>query len=581
MIVIYLCSLCEFFSFTEGLGNINVVIVVALLSVMGILWVPLVLVLVFTVFLYQNVSKKDQHSQVLNPDECHTTISKKDLRSSNSQSVKNIKISIDQSSLKINALDESFLHCSDYQTFPNECSFIVLLKLLEIKDTDKLTRLPYAVKIHEEDAIMCQSTCYVSITVSAAPLSSSEYSELQRSQGYYLKQKKHSELGLTCLDFAFVQSQTKYKITFRLISAIDENGRDIIFMQSSEITSTCCLQTVCKSVCNPNISPARLKLQGPLKGNNYLSLTKNYRKLIYSGDIETVRQITEELLASSEPFDIKVVALIHSGHSHQTRSYKTPNCFEDSERELDEALKMCWKSDCVNTEFLKGRTYTFKAQNYIYAERYEDARHCIRKAKEAFCFVADCTEMSGLVYQEIMILSIDPEFEVINTDGQKRKLKELIEKAVSLARMGSDYQAIQLTAFMLIKKAMLHLGIFNLLHTRFQRKKSTEDFKPSHQDILEAKHSLTEVSQEFIQDPEVSRYKALYYFALSDYHRHAGNIIEARDNLKVVWNQVNNGKFAFPLKQIKKRHTLLSKLTTNDSIQDIFDNRLLTSSIQA
>ena len=333
-------------------------------------------------------------------------------------------------------------------------------------------------------------------------------------------------------------------------------------------------QPVKKISIYPNTSPARSKLQGPLKGNNYRCLTKNYRKLISSGDINTVRQITEKLLASSKPFDIKVVAMIHSGYSHQTQSYKTTNCFEDSKRELDKALKMCRQSDCVNTDLLEGRTYTFMAQNYIFAERYEDARHCIHAARAAFCFVADCTEMSGLVYQEVKILSIDAdhEFEVISTDEQKRKLEELIRRAIYLAPLGNDYQAICLTAFMLIKKAMLHLGIFNLLHTRFQGRKSAEDFKPSQQDILEAKNSLIGVSQEFIQDPEVSRYKALYYFALSDYHRHAGNIIEAGENLIVAKKQVKKGNFDFPLEEIEMRRTLLSKLATNDSIQDIFDH---------
>ena len=466
MLNYYACSLYEFLSCLEGLnGNTNVFIVAALLLdalIMGILrhWVPLVLVLVLIMILYQKyMSEKDQHSQVLNPNqyqENNISISERDLRSSTSQpaAAKNINITIN------------------------------------------------------------------------------------------------------------VQSSSK-------INAVDENGRNIISIQSNENASTCFLETVCKHVNSPNTPPACLKYEGPLKGKKYQRLTKKYRQLIHSGDIDNVRQITEKFLASSEPHDLKVVAMIYCGFSHQIRSYKTTNCFENSERDLEKALKMCQESDCVNTRLLEGRIYTFMAQNSFFDERYEDAKCYIRATGGAFSSVADCTEKSGFVYQQVMILSI--EYEVNSTDEQKRRLEELLERAIYLARLSNDYQAICLTAFMFIKKAMLHLGIFNLLHTRFHRRKSAEDFKPSYQDILGAKNSLDNVSQEFIQDPEVSRYKALYYFALSDYHRHAGNIIEARDNLDVATKQVKNGNFDFPMEEIEVRRTLLSKLSTNDSIQDIFD----------
>ena len=433
-------------------------------------------------------------------------------------------------------------------------------------------------KIHEEDeegTVMHRSTCYVSITVYARPLSSYIYSKIQRSQGYYVQQKIHSESGLTCLDFLFIQPLTEYVITFSLVSAIDENGRDVNFHNNK---NSCVLQTVCESTYQPDTLPVHLKFIGPLEGENYATLTENFRKLILSGNTNCVRKITETFLASSKPCDVKVVALIHNGFSHQTQSYKTTNCFEDSKRELDKALKMCRQSDCVNTSLLEGRTYTFMAQNYIFAERYEDAWNCINAAKTAFFYAAECTEMSGLVYQEVMILSI--EFEVISTDEQKRKLEELIRRAIHLARLGNDYQAICLTAFMHIKKAMLHLGIFNLQHPHFQGRMLVENFTPSDQDIVEAKNSLFLVPQEYIKDRQVSSYKAMYYFALSEYYRHTGDITQARKNLILAEEQVEKGKFDFPLEEIEARHSLFSKmcpLTTDDSIQDIFGNFVIQS----
>ena len=527
------------------------------------------------------MSIKDHYLQVVNPDQCHknNTSIERVSKPLSSLFVKNIKISINvQSSSKINAVDESLLLCSDYQTFPNKCRFSVLLKLLEFKDADTLTLLPYTVKIHEEDeqsTVKHRSTCYVFITVYARPLSLYTYSKIRRSQGYYIQQKIHSESGLTCLDFLFIQPLTEYVITFSLVSAIDENGRDINFHNNKY---SCFLETVCESTYHPDALPVHLKFIGPLKGENYATLTENFRKLILSGNTNRVRKITDTFLASSNPCDVKVVALIHSGFSHQTKSYKTTKCFEDSKRELDKALKMCRQGDCVNTSLLEGRTYTFMAQNYIFAERYKEAWDCINAAKTAFFYAAECTEMSGLVYQEVMILSI--EFEVISTDEQKRKLEELIRKAIHFARLGDDYQAICLTAFMHIKKAMLHLGIFNLQHPHFQGRMLVENFTPSDQDIVEAKNNLFLVPQEYIKDDQVSSYKAMYYFALSEYYRHTGDITQARKKLILAEEQVEKGKFDFPLEEIEVRHSLFSKmcpLTTDDSIQEIFGNFVIQS----
>ena len=157
MIIIILgCTLAIFMNFfipIEGVDTtINVVIVVVLLleAILfinvhylsnTIFWGPFILILTLILSLIY-MSVKDHYLPVVNPDQCqnNNTSIERFSKQLTSRFVKNIKISINvQSSSKINAVDESLLHCSDYQTFPNKCRFSVLLKLLEFKDADTLT----------------------------------------------------------------------------------------------------------------------------------------------------------------------------------------------------------------------------------------------------------------------------------------------------------------------------------------------------------------------------------------------------------------------------------------------------------
>ena len=66
--------------------------------------------------------------------------------------------------------------------------------------------------------------------------------------------------------------------------------------------------------------------------------------------------------------------------------------------------------------------------------------------------------------------------------------------AIYCASLDDTYQALSLKCFMLVKKAMLCLGIFNLTHIKHWDRKP-EDYEVSARWLLEAKQCLLNVPQ--------------------------------------------------------------------------------------
>ena len=146
------------------------------------------------------------------------------------------------------------------------------------------------------------------------------------------------------------------------------------------------------------------------------------------------------------------------------------------------------------------------------------------------------------------------------SDENLTMLGYLMDLAIYCASLDDTYQALSLKCFMLVKKAMLCLGIFNLTQIKHWDRKP-EDYEVSARWLLEAKQCLLNVPQQeqFLNTEmsEASYYKELYHFTLSECLRYEKDYKRSFENLNKAEVHFTCCKCAFPQTEIDKQCTCL------------------------
>ena len=181
------------------------------------------------------------------------------------------------------------------------------------------------------------------------------------------------------------------------------------------------------------------------------------------------------------------------------------------------------------------------AEGLRFENHFEEALSLLDKAKVACFGAAPSCLTSSVCIQEAIICA--GQCKGAMTADVKEKVEELLRLAIShsLRREGYDYQTR--TIFYLTCKAMLHLGLFYPLCQRRQEQVSPTDPKPSSEERCRAKACLDAIPEEILNDDYMLKYKALYYFTLSEYHRFCDKYPQAIHNLQLAKKHAITGNY--------------------------------------
>ena len=214
-----------------------------------------------------------------------------------------------------------------------------------------------------------------------------------------------------------------------------------------------------------------------VKYEQYARIAERVRKLILHGSSdEEIRHLV--VVRSSHLDDYrKAILYISLGfHYQMTNRYSPEICYENSKKELFNAIKILDTKTCINWEFLFARACTYLAHNFFYSGEFKLAKEYADQSEMHFLNVGEVGhEKSGMLYQRAMLATANE----LKGDDTMISEEELLEAsrcmdwAIDLASYSSRYEAQCLRDFMLVKKAMLYLGIFNFAHSMFSDRSAT------------------------------------------------------------------------------------------------------------
>ena len=315
------------------------------------------------------------------------------------------------------------------------------------------------------------------------------------------------------------------------------------------------------------------KLTGFSRDGKHQRLSDYMRKMVLQGMCDNKIEMINSWVCSSSETDEDMKAIVHLylGFHYQIKQSSSDENFTRSQQELEKAIEICERSDCKYAEYIMGRAYTYLTQNYYYDGNFEHAKTSVQIGEWYFSFLSDRHEKSGLIYQRVLLGSVKELDGEVLSDDDLTMLGYLMDSAIYCASLDDTYQALSLKCFMLVKKAMLCLGIFNLTHIKHWDRKP-EDYKVSVRWLLEAKQCLLNVPQQFLNTEmsEASYYKGLYYFTMSECLRYEKDYKKSFENLNKAEVHFTCCKCAFPQTEIDNRRTFLQGVISTDDRSKAF-----------
>ena len=302
-----------------------------------------------------------------------------------------------------------------------------------------------------------------------------------------------------------------------------------------------------------------LEFSYPLIGKTYKRLTEKYMKLQLSGQFQTSLRLTDAITNSTIACDLKAVAYVFEGCAFMINDQDEP--LSKAMDAFSIALGYSNQTDCKNGRLLQGMVYAYMAiVNRNFGEL-TDAGNFTNKAKIEFYSAAPCNETSSVFFQEAM--------QHIDKTCADFKLPSAVKKEVLYLlhmsaehdkaehnKSGSDYRSLSLMSITLTYKALAHLNIpFPWLEQQIEM---VDYLKPTEEDLIAAKSTLQAIPKEFLETPEPSKYKAIYFIALSEYYRLNGNTKLAKQSMKSAKRQVMRGNFLFNEEMIRNKLAILS-----------------------
>ena len=252
------------------------------------------------------------------------------------------------------------------------------------------------------------------------------------------------------------------------------------------------------------------------------------------------------------PCDIKAYSYISLGCAYQHLENRP---YHKALKAFSHARVLSQKGECRNGCLLEGMVFLYTSNvNRIFG-KFEEARQNIEKARAILFYISPCNETAMVHFQDAMLLYLN-QVGILKVEAKEEVLSRL-EMAVEHIRRGTDYRTISHFAINITKKALVHL---NINPSCLENNEYTETDSPelTTEDLAKAKASLDAVHEAFFEKPEPSQYKAMYYFALFEYHRLNGEDEVARQKLKLAKKQVNLANIYFNEELIE---TKLSKLS--------------------
>ena len=333
----------------------------------------------------------------------------------------------------------------------------------------------------------------------------------------------------------------------------DGNQTEITY---SAVVQDCNLQTYHSDPVRGSGLPL-LEFSYPLIGKTYKRLTEKYTKLLLSAQFQTSLRLTYAITNSTVACDLKAVAYVFEGCAFMINNQDEP--LSKAMNAFSTALRYSNQIDCKNGSLLRGMVYAYMAiVNRNFGEL-TDAGNFTNKAKIEFYSAAPCIETSSVFFQEAM-QHIDKTCADFSS-AVKNEVLYLLHMSVEHDKAehnksGSDYRSLSLMSITLTYKALAHLNIpFPWLE---QQKEMVDYLKPTREDLIAAKSTLQAIPKEFLETPEPSKYKAIYFIALSEYYRLNGNTKLAKQSMKSAKRQVLRGNFLFNEEIIRNKLAILS-----------------------
>ena len=208
--------------------------------------------------------------------------------------------------------------------------------------------------------------------------------------------------------------------------------------------------------------------------------------------------------------DIKAYSYISLGCAYQHLENRP---YHKALKAFSHARLLSQKAECRNGCLLEGMVFLYTSNvNRIFG-KFEEARQNIEKARAILFYISPCNETAMVHFQDAMLLYLD-QVGILKVETKEEVLSRL-EMAVEHVRRGTDYRTISHFAINITKKALVHFNINPscLEYTEIDSPELTTE------DLAKAKASLDAVPEAFLEKPEPSQYKAMYYFALFEYHR--------------------------------------------------------------
>ena len=450
-----------------------------------------------------------------------------------------------------------------------DCKAILWLNPIQTVNRETSLALPYKMELHKTNKpCKLRSTCYFSISVQFKPYSEHVYHQVKDGDGFCIHEGNDS----SSFWLFFHKPQARYIVDLHLLFIIDECGKEFpfqrkecsLFFQSTEPKLT--VPTSCNTV---------EKLPGFSRDGIYQRITDSLRKRVLKGMSEhEVSQLSKLISISScleIDDDMKVITFLHLGFHHQMIMNRSDSkeSFAKSKDMLEMAVEICNQGSCRNKWFLIGRANIFFAQNFYYAENFDLAEAYLEKADYYFFLLPNRHEKSGLIYQHVLLRSISELNGRELSDETITELGHLMQLAVSYAFLGNTYESECMKAFMLVKNAMLYLGIFNLTHSKYIGRK-LQDYIVKPRFLQKAKECLDGIPKDIVstENNVVSYYKGLYLFTLSEYLRHDKEYIKSLQSLNEAELQLKQCKFRFPQKEIEKRRDFLLEAISTDDMNE-------------
>ena len=406
--------------------------------------------------------------------------------------------------------------------------------------------------------------CYIAVQVTVDPY----YADTHDSQLYQVKSKpcKQSKLPLI---FCFHQPGTVCVIQLSVHSIVDSEG--VEYMYNSE-NCDCIVRIIDK---NPHElvkttgrhgvvrmkEPPLLRYTGPLTGERFHKLERQFTKMFLSPGYEQIQQLSKKLVESRVSSDIKVFALCWEALSVG---------YNEKYERAEELLRTAWEKaspiECENGLLLQAKILKQLAFMRSFQGNDDKALEYISGAKERLFIAAPSNETAQALHTELRLkrrrLFSRPNFTI--SSELYKSTEEEYEQLLEHAKHMEEYENPAICSFLTVK------ATFHLRSDLITDKLPPKEYWPSPDDLRKAEECLSGVPLDTMPD-QSNFYTAKYYRAFCDLHIWKKQYSEAMRYVKEarkLYDQIKLEK-NIALQQVDQRLKLQETLIGEEKIDEI------------